>query len=124
MERDTRQRRAIRDSLEAAGRPLGVQEILDAASERAPGLTLATVYRTLRALTDGGRLQPVSLPGEPARYEIAGKAHHHHFHCRACGRVFEVDCGPAEHKVPPGFRLERHEVVLYGQCDTCADRAA
>ena len=48
----------------------------------------------------------VYLPGEPARYEPAGKGHHHHFRCRGCDRLFEVTgCRPAAAARPPrGFR--------------------
>lgn len=122
MERDTRQRRAIRKVLEAAGRPLSPQEILEGARRQAPTLGPATVYRTLRALADEGWLTPVTLPGEPARYEPAGKTHHHHFRCRGCDRLFEVEgCRQASvAKAPRGFVIEDHEVVWYGRCARCA----
>jgi Fur family ferric uptake transcriptional regulator len=122
MERDTRQRRAIRKVLEAAGRPLSPQEILDGARRQAPTLGLATVYRTVRGLVAEGGLAPVSLPGEPARYEPAGKRHHHHFRCRGCDRLFEVEgCRQASvAEAPRGFVIEDHEVVWYGRCARCA----
>lgn len=122
MERDTRQRRAIRTALQAAGRPLSPQEILLGARRRVSTLGPATVYRTLRVLVDEGWLAPVSLPGEPARYEPAGKTHHHHFRCRRCDRLFEVEgCRQAAvAKAPRGFVIEDHEVVWYGRCARCA----
>ncbi|HWG84001.1 MAG TPA: transcriptional repressor [Deinococcales bacterium] len=120
MERDTRQRRAIRQALEGAGRPLAPGEVLAEARAAEPGLSLATVYRNLRALASDGFIVPVALPGEPDRFEVAGKGHHHHFHCRACDRVFEVEgCGGAM-AAPPGFSLEGHEVLLYGLCAACS----
>lgn len=121
MDRNTRQRQAIRQVLEEADRPLGPQEILDACQAYAPGLGIATVYRTLKNLTNEGWLVSVELPGEPARYEIAGKAHHHHFRCRTCDRVYEINgcLSNLTQLTPHGFRLERHEVVLYGVCTTC-----
>lgn len=122
MERDTRQRRAIRKVLEAAGRPLSPQELLDGARHQAPSLGLATVYRTVRGLVDEGWLAAVSLPGEPARYEPAGKRHHHHFRCRGCDRLFEVEgCRQASvARAPRGFVIEDHELVWYGRCASCA----
>jgi len=108
--------------LEAAGRPLSPQEILAGARRQAPTLGPATVYRTLRALADEGWLTPVTLPGEPARYEPAGKTHHHHFRCQRCDRLFEVEgCRQASvAKAPRGFVIEDHEVVWYGRCARCA----
>lgn len=121
-ERDTQQRRAIRSAIEQANRPLSPREVLDHAQAQSPGLGIATVYRTLKSGVEGGWLQPVELPGEPPRYEPTGKRHHHHFHCRRCDRVYEIDGCPADLRAltPPGFALEAHEIVLYGQCAACS----
>jgi Fur family ferric uptake transcriptional regulator len=122
MRRRTQQRRAIRRALAEADRPLAPREILAAATSRAPSLGIATVYRNLKSLLEEGWLRPVELPGEPARYELSDKAHHHHFHCRECDRVFEVDDCPdgVVELAPRGFHLESHEIVLYGLCRSCA----
>jgi Fur family ferric uptake transcriptional regulator len=126
MERNTRQRESIRQAFEEIDRPLGPQEVLEAAQSYMPGLGIATVYRTLKALTEEGWLIPVELPGEPQRYEISGKGHHHHFRCRSCDRVFETNgcVTNLRRLVPSGFQLDRHEVVLYGTCETCVQRSA
>jgi Fur family ferric uptake transcriptional regulator len=122
MVRNTAQRRAIRKVLVDSARPLSPAEILAAAQSDTPGLGIATVYRTVKSLVDEGVLAPVCLPGEAPRYEIAGKGHHHHFHCRHCKGVFEVEhCfGDFQKSVPTGFLLESHEVVLYGLCNSCS----
>jgi Fur family transcriptional regulator, ferric uptake regulator len=121
MERDTQQRRAIRAALEGADRPLSPREVLDAARSGAATLGLATVYRNVNALVGEGWLVEVQLPGEPPRYEVAGKKHHHHFVCETCGRAFEVNDCPGSMKalVPGGFTLSRHEITLYGTCADC-----
>jgi Fur family ferric uptake transcriptional regulator len=121
MRRETRQRRAIRNALEAAGHPLSPTEILEAASARVEGLGIATVYRNLKYLMGEGWIDSVELPGEAPRYEISGKDHHHHFLCRECDQVYEVEgCpGGVRSVTPDGFRLENHDLVLYGLCQTC-----
>lgn len=121
MDRNTRQRQAIRQVFEDADRPLGPQEVLQASQTYTPGIGIATVYRTLKALLRQGWLVSVALPGESSRYEMAGKTHHHHFRCRACNRVYEIDgcLANLQQLTPNGFRLEDHEVVLYGTCNTC-----
>ncbi len=122
MERDTPQRRAIREVLTRAGRPMSPAEVLDAAKALATGLGIATVYRNLKLLTESGWLCSVDLPGETTRYEVSGKPHHHHFLCRECDRAFEVveHCpGNQRFSAPSGFRVEAHEIVLYGVCATC-----
>lgn len=121
LTRETRQRQAIRRAFDEAERPLGPQEVLDAAQAMVPGLGLATVYRTIKSLLDEGWLVSVDVPGRPPHYERAGKEHHHHFHCRECGKVFEVEGCPGNLKslAPPGFKVEGHELTLYGVCPGC-----
>ena len=100
---------------------MGPPEVLEIAKTRSPGLGIATVYRTLKALHEEGWLATVDLPGEPTRYERSGKQHHHHFHCQDCGRVYEMESCPRNLAalVPAGFKLKRHEVILYGRCKAC-----
>jgi len=95
MQRKTRQRAAIRWAFERAGRPLRPQECLE--------------------------LRVVELPGSPDRYETAGRCHHHHFHCRRCDGVFEVETCPGGFAAmaPSGYRVEDHELILYGVCRSC-----
>lgn len=120
-ERNTKQRRAIRDALADAGTPLSPREILKRAKGSVGGLGLATVYRTLRLLAAEGFVDVVEIPGESARYELSGKGHHHHFYCRGCAKVFEVDgcAGDLNGLTPRGFRLDGHELVLFGRCASC-----
>ena len=119
--RNTRQRDAIREVLEESGRPLSPEEILAAAQTLVKGLGIATVYRNIKTLLDEGWLVAVELPGRPPRYELAGKGHHHHFHCNNCGQVFELK-GCAETfrgMTPRGFKIVAHDLLLYGICKDC-----
>ena len=119
--RNTNQRRAIRQAIEDADRPLDANEVL--AEANAEGLGLATVYRTLKLGVEEGWLKPVELPNAPTRYEMAGKKHHHHFECRDCNKVFDVEGCPGNLQalVPEGFTLEDHEIILYGNCGKCPE---
>jgi Fur family ferric uptake transcriptional regulator len=121
MERKTRQRVAIREAISESGRPLLPQEVLVAAQNAVPGLSLATVYRNLRSLVEEGELRSVNLPGENPRFELAHEHHHHHFQCRQCQRVFEVEACPGDlsNLTPPGFTLEDHDLTIYGRCSDC-----
>lgn len=122
MSRRTAQRSAIRDVVEDASRPLTAAEIHESATARVPGIGLATVYRNVSRLVDEGVLVEVPLPDEPMRYEAEGLDHHHHFRCRACGRVFDVPgcAGAIAGLAPTGFVVEQHEILLVGQCADCA----
>lgn len=123
MPRRTKQRDAILDALEEAGRPLTPIELLDAATPASPGISQSTVYRTLKLLVDAGDAVPVPVPSEPDRYEHASAAahHHHHFKCDACGKVYDLDgcSGSLSNMLPDGFTLRDHEIFLYGDCEAC-----
>lgn len=111
MERVTRQRQAILQALEASGRSLSPPELLEIAQREVPTLSLSTVYRQLKALTEGGRVATVELPGQPPRFERlpapagtpcpadchAHGDHHHDAHGHAA-------LGPA----PSGSRHRHH----------------
>lgn len=123
MERITRQRNAIRSAIERAQRPLSPQEVLEAAQAAVPALGLATVYRNLKLLVDAQEVIAVSLPGDSPRYEAARLAHHHHFQCTVCQRVFDVHGCPGNlaRLAPAGFTVDHHELTLYGRCAACTD---
>lgn len=119
--RQTKQKGAIREVILAADRPLSPEEIRAGAQKSVESISLATVYRNITALTQDGWLIAVTYPGMPARYEVAGKAHHHHFHCDSCDKMFELDGCTVNFKgnVPGGFRVRSHEFFLSGLCNTC-----
>lgn len=101
------------------------EELRERARRSAPRLGLATVYRHIRRMLERGELRAVPLPGAPDRYEPAGKGHHHHFLCRACDRLYEVDDCPGrlDELAPRGFQTDGHDLVLYGRCAGCAENA-
>jgi Fur family transcriptional regulator, ferric uptake regulator len=125
-ERTTRQRDAIKVAIQDSTRPLLPQEVLARARALAPGVGLATVYRTLKLLVADGAIQSITLPGDTPRYESAKSDHHHHFQCEHCERVYDIPGCPGNLRAlaPRGFRVERHEVTLYGRCSDCGKRSA
>ena len=121
--RSTEQRRAIREAVRNAGRPMRPEEVLEAAQRDVPTLGIATVYRNLKSMLDAGFLRAVELPGDPTRrYELAALDHHHHFHCRRCDRVYDIDICPGDlsRHAPAGFSVESHELLLHGICSDCS----
>ena len=122
IERKTRQYEAIRTVLTEAKRPLLAQEVLSLASAIVPTMSLATVYRNLKGLQANNIITSVILPGQNPRYEIKNHIHHHHFQCRYCEQVFEVNLCPGgfEKFMPEEFTVEDHELILYGECKECS----
>ena len=123
QERTTQQSVAIRSAIETSGRPLTIDEIHAAASESAPTLGVRTVYRVVRRLQESGEIVSVPVAGGSDRYELATVAskHHHHFHCTACDRYFDVNGCPGglSKLLPKGFTLQAHELTLSGLCSSC-----
>jgi Fur family ferric uptake transcriptional regulator len=119
--RNTKQKEAIRAAFTQADRPLSHEETLALAQEAVDGLSLATVYRNVNLLVEEKWLAAVEVPGDTTRYEVAGKAHHHHFQCNECGKLFELEgCGiELKPKLPRGFKTTGHEFFVYGLCSAC-----
>jgi Fur family ferric uptake transcriptional regulator len=126
VERKTRQRESILSSFRDSSGPLSPQEVLDATKSNLPEIGIATVYRNIKSFVESGLLQTVPVPGEPDRYEISGKKHHHHFICRVCHKAYEMEgCpGTLSSLAPQGFKVELHEIYLYGVCKHCHDKTA
>ena len=91
---------------------------------RIPGISLATVYNNLEALTQSGLIRQVNLERAPSRF-CANQHEHVHFHCDACGCVMDADVQaeldpPSHWRLPAGAKLSRLDVTLRGLCPVCA----
>ena len=124
MARKTCQREAIRAVFGATHEPLSASEVLRRGRKIVGTLNQATVYRNLRTLVEQGWLRKLTHPELGPLYERTDRLHHHHFHCRVCERLYEIaGCMLDVSGFPmPGFRIEEHEVFLYGICNACAAR--
>lgn len=88
-----------------------------------PTLSLGTVYRNLRLMSDEGLITRMAFPVD--RYDAA-TAPHPHFCCRACGRVYDLDL-PYDETLDQavqssGHEVERHEQLFYGTCAHCREK--
>src|SRR5690348_1249772 len=85
----TPQRRAIIDYLRNALNHPTADEVLSEVNRRFPMTSRATVYNTLNWLTEAGLVQAVYRDGM-VRFDPKTD-HHHHFVCRVCNRIEDVD---------------------------------
>ena len=120
--RRTPQRAAVLSAIQGQRGSFSAVEVYDRARRSAPGLGLATVYRTIDLLRRSGAVR--RLPGDEATYVRCRPGHHHHLVCLSCGSVEETELcaapAPAELKRRHGFEVEGHELDLYGTCARCA----
>ncbi|WP_213806996.1 transcriptional repressor [Granulicella sp. dw_53] len=123
--RNTRQKEAIRAAFLEADRPLSPEEALIGAQKQVQAVSIATIYRNIASLVEEQWLTTVDVPGHSSRYEVAGKAHHHHFQCTSCNTVHELaGCVmQTRPKLPRGFTYTAHEFFVYGTCADCKNNS-
>ncbi len=123
--RMTRQRAAVADALQGVEEFRSAQQLHEVLRSRGDTVGLATVYRTLQALVDGGDVDVLRTDdGESVYRWCARREHHHHLVCRRCGRTVEIDGPTVEawaHRVGEehGFADIDHTVELWGTCASC-----
>ena len=124
--RGTRQRAVILETLEGEGSFQTAQALHASLRGRGEAVGLTTVYRTLQALADAGRVDVVRNDEGEAMYRLCGgRAHHHHIVCRSCGRAAELRASAIEAWVEDaarrhGFSEVTHTAELFGLCAECA----
>jgi Fur family ferric uptake transcriptional regulator len=123
--RDTRQRRALRDHLDATDSFTSAQQVYDDLRSAGDRVGLATVYRTLQAMADAGEVDTLRTDDGETLFRKCGPQHHHHLVCRKCGRTVEVE-GPSVERwastaaADNGFTEVTHVVELFGHCPDCS----
>ena len=126
----TRQRDLIVDTFFSQTGHLSVDELLEKVTSRDPTIGAATVYRTMKILTDAGLATARHFEGGQTRYEAALDRHHHdHLICTSCGSIVEFENERIEElqdrvAEQHGFAVTHHKLELYGLCKRCQDREA
>ena len=120
----TPQRLLILQILEEQGGHLSPAEIYEQAVKRMPGLTEATVYRTLDFLALKGLAMVAHIGGGRLVYETT-RHNHHHLICRTCGHTIEIEhdlleAVYAQFNERTGFQIDCCHVTFFGLCPACA----
>ena len=87
--RMTEQRRTIATVLQESTDHPDVEELYARASARDSGISLATVYRTVKLFEEAGILDKLEFGDGRARYEDAEREHHDHLLDISTGEVIE-----------------------------------
>jgi Fur family ferric uptake transcriptional regulator len=117
--RITEQRRVIARVLSEAEDHPDVEEVHVRSSAIDPGISIATVYRTVRLFEEAGILERHDFGDGRSRYEAAAETHHDHLIDVETGRVIEfvdeeVEALQKRIAEKLGFRLVDHRMELYG----------
>ncbi|WP_174274324.1 Fur family transcriptional regulator [Sphingomonas bacterium] len=117
--RITEQRRVIARVLSEAEDHPDVEALHERASAIDSGISIATVYRTVRLFEDAGILERHDFGDGRARYEAAAEGHHDHLINIETGHVIEFvdpEIEALQKKIAErlGFRLVDHRMELYG----------
>ena len=117
--RITEQRRVIARVLSEAEDHPDVEALHARSAAIDPGISIATVYRTVRLFEEAGILERHDFGDGRSRYEAAAEAHHDHLIDVETGKVIEFVDPELEalQKVIAeklGFRLVDHRMELYG----------
>ena len=116
--RITDQRRVIARVLSESEDHPDVEALHARASAIDPGISIATVYRTLRLFEEAGILERHDFGDGRARYEAASEAHHDHLINLDSGEVLEFvddELEALQKRIAErmGFRLVDHRMELY-----------
>ncbi|MFO0677834.1 MAG: transcriptional repressor [Polyangiaceae bacterium] len=127
--RSTDQRRLIVETFFHSDDHVSIEELLAKVRKNDPKVGYATVYRTLKLLTECGVAFERRFGDGLTRYELADDASHHdHLICLECGAIQEfeeprIETIQDEIAERYGYELRSHKHEMYGVCPKCRKRA-
>lgn len=125
--RVTAQRLAVLRAVSASPH-ISAADVVTVVSDEIGTISRQSVYDTLTLLSEHEVIRRIQPAGSPTRYEDRVGDNHHHLVCRHCDRLVDVDCAmgerpcltPSDHA---DFVIDEAEVVYWGTCADCRDRA-
>ncbi|MCB1365791.1 MAG: transcriptional repressor [Rhodobacteraceae bacterium] len=117
--RMTGQRRTIARVLQESEDHPDVEELYSRASAIDSGISIATVYRTVKLFEEAGILERLEFGDGRARYEDAERDHHDHLIDLTTGEVIEfvdAEIEALQERIATelGYELRGHRLELYG----------
>jgi len=91
--------------------------------EKYPNISLGTVYRNLALLSDIGEILKITTGEGPDRFD--GNLHpHHHFICKKCSRVLDLDMENIDYIMEPAGKnfngqINSYVTYFFGICEDC-----
>lgn len=105
---------------------VSLDELLQKVRKKNPRIGYATVYRTMKLLTEGGFAVERNFGDGQTRFESIPKSgHHDHMICMKCARIEEfknerIEKLQTEAARGFGFSVTSHKLEMYGYCRECS----
>jgi Fe2+ or Zn2+ uptake regulation protein len=125
--RYTEQRAAVYRFLSGVTSHPNADEVFQKVRTQVPGISLATVYKSLETLVNCGLAAKLTYSDGSACYD-AKMEPHHHARCVSCGEVFDVPGVLTEEDLEvlseglDGFSVLGYRLELTGFCTTCSPK--
>ncbi len=126
MIKRTRQKEAILRVLRSTTSHPIAEWVYAEVRKEIPNISLGTVYRNLRLLSERGEISELAFNGGPSRFD-SRTDNHYHFMCEKCGQVFDVD-EPVHKELnesvadKTGFEVSHYRLEFSGICKKCQKR--
>jgi len=124
--KSTAQRDFIADTFFKINTHISLDELLKKVKRKTPNIGYATVYRTMKLLTESGLAIARQFGDGQTRYEnLPEDGHHDHIICIKCSKIAEfhnqkIEQLQMEAAKKLGFTVLNHKLELYGYCSDCA----
>ena len=124
-EKLTRQREAVLGVIREREDHPTANDIFEAARQRLPGISYATVYNSLRFLKEAGLVHEIKFGDSASRYDRETDRHDHAL-CSQCGKLVDFDLPQAAELMKAAarrskFKPESVHLTLKGVCPDCRE---
>lgn len=124
--KSTAQRDYIAETFFKTNTHISLDELLKKVKRKNSRIGYATVYRTMKLLTECGLALARQFGDGQTRYEnLPDDGHHDHIICIKCSKIAEfqnqkIEQLQIEAAKKLGFTVVNHKLELYGYCPDCA----
>jgi Fur family peroxide stress response transcriptional regulator len=122
--RITPQRVQIYNMLIKEKKHLTAEEIYEKIRRVIPAVSLATVYTALDIFKEKELIEEIRIRFDKSCFG-ARTDRHHHFLCRVCGKIFDIDippCPTLQKMEVEGNAIEELQGYFYGRCRKCLEK--
>lgn len=95
------------------------QQIYEHVLRKVGSVSFTTIYNTVHALEQIGQVKKIPISDTVTVYDV-DTSNHGHFVCEVCGTIYDITY---EASFQVSGRANRTELIVYGVCEKCLERA-